>query len=299
MKRTTVLLTGSDGFLGNTLVARLLKSPVSLVLPTRRQTAFESAGQDNVRRVYTADLFAEPHASLDELLAGVDIVIHAAWNIGSDHYHSLDNLHSMAGSLALAQAAVRSKVRKFVGIGSAIEYGLQTSPIPSSSATNPTNLYAASKVSTYLLQKELFSNASIDFAWIRLFNLYGASEDPSRLFRYVHEQIQSGRRVEPGPADVVRDYLDVAEAADQVATIALGDMVGALNVCSGNGKSIREIAEAIADQYGRRDLLQFGARTPASLVPQELVGVPSLSGLTLATPSTVGTRGRSALARDR
>jgi nucleoside-diphosphate-sugar epimerase len=279
MKKTTVLVTGSDGFLGNALVTALLKSPVSLVLPTRRRTGLESAGRDNVRRVYTTDLFAEAHAYLDELLAGVDIVIHAAWNIGSDHYHSAENLHSMAGSLALAQAAVRSKVRKFVGIGSAIEYGSQTSPIPSSSTTNPANLYAACKVSTYLVQKQLFSNATLDFAWIRLFNLHGASEGPSRLFRYVHEQIQNGRRVELGPGDVVRDYLDVAEAADQIATIALGDMVGPLNVCSGKGQSIREIAEAIADQYGRRDLLQFGSRTPASFEPQELVGVPSLPGL--------------------
>lgn len=276
MKKTTVLLTGSDGFLGNALVAKLLKSPVSLVLPTRRRGGLESAGRGNVRRVYTADLFAEPDASLDGLLAGVDIVIHAAWNIGSDHYHSAGNLHSMAGSLALAQAAVRSKVRKFVGIGSAIEYGSQTSPILSSAPTNPANLYAASKVSTYLLQKQLFAVASLDFAWVRLFNLYGASEDPSRLYRYVHEQIQNGRRVELGPADVVRDYLDVAEAATQIATIALGNMVGPLNVCSGNGQSIGEIAEAIADQYGRRDLLQFGSRTPASFEPQELVGVPSL-----------------------
>jgi nucleoside-diphosphate-sugar epimerase len=125
----------------------------------------------------------------------------------------------------------------------------------------------------------IFSAAALDFAWIRLFNVYGASEDQCRLFRYVHERIQNGRRVDLGPADVVRDYLDVAEGADQITKIASGDMTGPLNVCSGKGQSIREIAEAIADQYGRRDLLQFGSRTPASFEPQELVGVPSLPGL--------------------
>jgi dTDP-6-deoxy-L-talose 4-dehydrogenase (NAD+) len=279
MKKTTVLLTGSDGFLGSALVARLLKSCVSLVLPTRRRSRLESAGGDNLRRPYVADLFAAPDASLDKLLAGVDIVIHAAWNSGSDRYHSAQNLHSMRGSLALAQAAVRSRVRKFVGIGTASEYGLQESPIPSTSPTNPSNLYGASKVSTHLVQKQLFSRAGLDFAWIRLFNLYGASEDPSRLFRYVHEQIQNGRTVELGPANVVRDYLDVTEAADQITIIALGDMIGPLNVCSGKGQSIRQIAEGIADQYGRRDLLRFGSRSRRSFEPLELVGVPSLPEL--------------------
>lgn len=279
MRKTTVLLTGGDGFLGSALVARLSQSPVSLVLPTRRHTGLELGVSDNVRRVYTADLFSEPDASLDGLLEGVDIVIHAAWNIGSNHYHSLENLHSMAGSVALAKAAVRSSVRKFVGIGSAIEYGSQRSPIPSNAPTKPSNLYAASKVATYLLQEQLFSGTSIEFAWIRLFNIYGTSEDPSRLNRYVHEQIQKGQQVKLGPAELVRDYLEVAKAADQIAIIALGDMVGTLNVCSGIGQSIREIAEAIADQYGRRDLLQFGSRTPASFEPAEMFGVPSIPEL--------------------
>jgi dTDP-6-deoxy-L-talose 4-dehydrogenase (NAD+) len=280
MRKTTVLLTGSDGFLGRALVSELVNFPVSLVLPTRRRTGFDALDGGKVRRVYTPNLFAEKHASLVELLAGVDIVIHAAWYISRrDHYTSLENIRSMSGSLALAEAVIDSKVRRFVGIGSASEYGFQQSPIPSSSATNPANLYAASKVATYLLQKQLFASASREYAWIRLFNLYGASEDPSRLFSYIHEQLRNGRKVKLGPPDVVRDYLDVAEAAAQIASIALGNMVGPLNVCSGKGQSIREIAEGIADQYGRRDLLQFSSRTPDRFEPPELVGVPSLPEL--------------------
>ena len=44
-----------------------------------------------------------------------------------------------------------------------------------------------------------------------------------------------------------------------IADASLGLNVGPFNVCSGKGQSIRELAENIADEYGKRDLLNFGA----------------------------------------
>ena len=43
------------------------------------------------------------------------------------------------------------------------------------------------------------------------------------------------------------------------------------NVCSGTPTTIREIAEGIADQYGRRDLLKFGKRPCNFLDPPKVI----------------------------
>ena len=72
----------------------------------------------------------------------------------------------------------------------------------------------------------------------------------------------------------MRDFLDVAIAGAMIADIAMGSMVGPVNVCSGYPITVRALAEAIADQYGRRDLLQFGARPENSFDPPYVVGVP-------------------------
>ena len=45
-----------------------------------------------------------------------------------------------------------------------------------------------------------------------------------------------------------------------IANEAMGARQGAVNICSGVPVTVREIAEKIADEYGRRDLLHFGAR---------------------------------------
>jgi dTDP-6-deoxy-L-talose 4-dehydrogenase (NAD+) len=58
-----------------------------------------------------------------------------------------------------------------------------------------------------------------------------------------------------------------------IASTALGLAQGPVNICSGTPITVRQIAEKIADEYGRRDLLQFGAR------PENLVDPPRVVGL--------------------
>ena len=57
-----------------------------------------------------------------------------------------------------------------------------------------------------------------------------------------------------------------------IADAALGTSRGPLNICSGVPVSLREFAERIADGYGRRDLLRFGARADNAFDPPRIVG---------------------------
>jgi nucleoside-diphosphate-sugar epimerase len=71
----------------------------------------------------------------------------------------------------------------------------------------------------------------------------------------------------------VRDFLDVREAGEMIVQSAMSDIQGAVNICSGIGITVRELAEKIADEYGRRDLLKFGARRENQMDPKFVVGV--------------------------
>jgi len=65
----------------------------------------------------------------------------------------------------------------------------------------------------------------------------------------------------------------VEEAGRMIADVALGHSEGAVNICSGTPVTVRELAESIADEYGRRDLLRFGARPDNPFDPPKVVGV--------------------------
>ena len=58
-----------------------------------------------------------------------------------------------------------------------------------------------------------------------------------------------------------------------IAELALGERQGPVNICSGTAISVRQLAERIADEYGRRDLLRFGARPDNAVDPPRVVGI--------------------------
>jgi dTDP-6-deoxy-L-talose 4-dehydrogenase (NAD+) len=113
----------------------------------------------------------------------------------------------------------------------------------------------------------------VGFAWCRLFYLYGKGEDARRLVPYLRSRLSAGKLVELTAGRQIRDFLDVEEAGRQIAEIVLGNRQGPVNICSGIPVTVRQLAEQIADEYGRRDLLRFGAR------PENLVDPPCVVGI--------------------
>jgi len=57
-----------------------------------------------------------------------------------------------------------------------------------------------------------------------------------------------------------------------IADAALSDETGPINICSGQGITVREFVEGIGDEYGRRDLLRFGERSSNLFDPPVIIG---------------------------
>ena len=180
-------------------------------------------------------------------LQNVDTVIHAAWYAEHGKYlQSPKNIDCLQGTLRLAQGAARAGVCRIVGIGTCAEYQTSSQNLTTETPFNP------------------------------LFYLHGEGEDPRRLVPFLRERLASGKTVELTSGNQIRDFLDVKIVASQIVQAALGSTTGALNIASGIPVSVRKIAESIADEYGRRDLLLFGARADNPFDPPYVVGAPSL-----------------------
>ncbi len=83
----------------------------------------------------------------------------------------------------------------------------------------------------------------------------------------------AGEPAELSSGNQIRDFLDVREAGAMIAEAALSERQGPVNICSGVPVTVRQLAERIADAYGRRDLLRFGARADNAFDPPCVVGV--------------------------
>jgi dTDP-6-deoxy-L-talose 4-dehydrogenase (NAD+) len=276
MTRDCILVTGATGFVGRQVVKALCeqKKRVRAVVRPGKEQILSEMGL-SVETIATSDLFAEGSDWWQAVYQDVDTVIHAAWYAEPvEHIHSLKNIECLVGTIRAAQEAVSQGVRRFVGIGTFSEYDPQYgASLRKDSPLLPMTLYTSAKVAAFYVLRDLFKQSETEFAWCRLFSLYGEGEDPRRVLAYVRNQLSAGRVAELTDGIQVRDFLDVSEAGRQVAEAALGTVQGAMNVCSGIPTTIRALAESIADEYGRRDLLRFGVRSRHSADPLVMVGV--------------------------
>lgn len=269
-----VLLTGATGFVGRQVLAALVDAGCLVRVVVREASRHRLAQPDALESVRTTrDLFAEPSESWVAACRDVEVVIHVAWYAEPGQYlHSARNLDCLVGTLQLAKGAAQAGVRRFIGVGTCFEYELGGGVLDVTTPLSPSTPYAAAKAAAFLALSQWLPLQHVQFAWARLFYLYGEGEDSRRLVPYLRARLQSGQVAELTSGRQVRDFLDVRDAGRMIAELALSERQGAENICSGTAITVRQLAEQIADEYGRRDLLKFGARTDSSFEPPSVVG---------------------------
>lgn len=257
-----ILLTGSTGFVGRAVTRQLRQGGHELCHVIRKGSAGRICAPDSRDRIVEVeDLFAQPADWWAETARGYDLVLHMAWYAEPGKYQtSLKNLHCVAGTMALAEGARQAGVPRFVGLGTCLEYDLSSGQAFQDTPLAPESPYAAAKSACATALQAALPQAGVSFLWARLFYLHGAEEDPRRLVASLHAHLAEGRPLELSSGTQIRDFMDVDAAAALLVQDALSARSGISNICSGTGISVRALAESIADQYGRRDLLIFGAR---------------------------------------
>jgi nucleoside-diphosphate-sugar epimerase len=266
-----LLLTGATGFVGTQVVRELTSRniPVTAVVREGRQPP-----NDIDAIVTTPDLFVESVEWWADVCRGIDTVVHIAWYAEPGKYlQSPRNLDCLSGTLNLARGAAKAGVRRFVGIGTCFEYDLAACRLTIDTPIRPLTLYSGAKAAAYMTLSQWLPLNAVEFCWCRLFYLYGEGEDERRLVPYLHTRIAAGKFAELTNGEQIRDFLDVREAGRLIADATLGVTQGPVNVCSGVPVTVRQLAERVADEYGRRDLLLFGARPDNLVDPPCVVGV--------------------------
>ena len=271
----TILLTGANGFVGRQIFNAFRKRgiPLRLVLRPNRQEMF--ANLPGIESIHlTDDMFAESREWWCNVTRDTDMIVHSAWYAEPGKYlMSPLNLQCLKGTLTIAQAAATSGVRRFMGLGTCLEYDLSDGYLSIETPLDPQTPYAAAKTAAFLMLSNYFRQTDISFAWGRLFFLYGEGEDPRRLVPYIRSQLAQGKPAALTSGEQVRDYMDVRDAAEMIVNAALNNISGPLNISSGKGRTVRELAEEIAAEFGRPDLLHFGAKKDRANEPPCIVGI--------------------------
>ena len=278
-----ILITGSTGFIGKHLISILnnleTKPSLSLVIRGNDNEITKKFSEfTNIKNIiYTKDIFFEDVDWWTKQCNDIDTVIHLAWYVDPGLYlESPKNIDCLIGSLKLAKGAAKAGVKKFVGIGTCFEYDMSKSTLSIETSLRPTTTYANTKAALYYSLSRYLPLKKVEFAWCRLFYLYGEGEDPRRLTAYLHSRLKNNKTAKLTSGEQIRDFLDVVEAANRIVKIAIGRQTGPVNICSGIPITIRQYAEKIANEYGRLDLLQFGSRPDNLTDPSQVIGISNV-----------------------
>jgi nucleoside-diphosphate-sugar epimerase len=269
------LLTGATGFVGRQVLRALDESGSRVRVVIREGKQELLAPFKCIESIVTTpNLFAEDSAWWSDICQGVDTAIHVAWYTDPGKYlQSPKNLDCLIGTLQMAKGAAQAKVRRFIGIGTCFEYELSSGLLSVETSLSPLTPYACTKVAAFMALSKILPIQGVEFAWCRLFYLYGEGENAQRLVPYLRGKLAAGETAELTEGRQIRDFLDVRDAGREITNIALGFHQGAVNICSGIPITVRQLVENIADEYNRHDLLKFGSRPENITDPPCVVGV--------------------------
>lgn len=246
------LVTGANGFLGRRVVARLEADGWAVVRAVRAAPDPVPAG--------TLVLGAGPWsaASLAAALdaAAPDVVFHLAGSAWAEPVAALYETNLMLAARLLDAAAARTPSPAVVLTGSAAEYGFvpeDRQPVSEDQPCAPVTHHGIAKHAQTQLGLA-WAQAGLPVLIARLFNAVGAGMPQRLALASFAAQIRDGATVlEVGDLDVMRDFIDVAEAARLIVTLAadptrFGQVV---NICSGIGVPLRPMVEDMIRRSGQ------------------------------------------------
>jgi nucleoside-diphosphate-sugar epimerase len=248
-----IAVTGGSGFLGRAFVGRAAAAGhavAAIVRPTSTPLAAHPA-------VTTAvGTLARP--PWDELARfAPDACVHAAWITEAGVYRcSPDNDRYLEESLSFVAGLVARGVAHVVALGTCAEYQPSTRPLEEAgSPVAPASPYARAKHQLHVALRERLRDAGVSFAWARIFQPYGRGEPPARLCSTVARRLADGQRVELDTPHAVRDWIHVDDVAAALLTLVERRVDAVVNVGTGVGHTVEDVALTIADVLGRRDLV--------------------------------------------
>jgi nucleoside-diphosphate-sugar epimerase len=247
-----ILLTGANGFVGRHTLGALVARGHDVHAVARRRG-------DRAPGVtwHEADLLSGC-AVLDAIEP--EVLVHLAWySEHADIWTSSENVRWVEASLALLQAFAGAGGRRAVMAGTCAEYEWSQDVYPESAGVRPATLYGAAKHGLQVVASAYAEQLGLELAWGRLFFLYGPHEQPRRFVPSLVLSLLRGEPARMTDGSQQRDFLHVADAGEAFAALADSELTGSINVGSGQGVALRDLAGQLASSIGREELLRIGA----------------------------------------
>jgi nucleoside-diphosphate-sugar epimerase len=254
-----VLVTGASGFIGRAAVAALRDRSFEVHAVARAPVAEIEADA-----WHRADLLDPAAAGPLVRTVGASHLLHLAWTTEHGAFWSDPaNLEWSLATVALFEAFGESGGARAVLAGSCAQYDWSPEALgpsavadESESPRRPATLYGTAKEETAAQLEAWAPSQRLSYATALLFFPYGPFDDAARLVPSLTHDLAAGRSATVRTGAEVRDFIHVDDCGAALAAIVESDITGSVNVGTGQGSSVAEVAGTVARILGREELLR-------------------------------------------
>lgn len=260
-KRLKILITGCNGYIGSHLNQKLQNVPFYSIFGTDISTPEITPDY----RFIQTDLTDLP--SSDHLVENFQphVIIHLAASL--DRSRAIESANdifriNVESTINLLAAASKYKSEKIIFSSTSDVYGDIESPFDENDNVKPMSLYGISKHSSELLLDYFNRMLGKTVIILRFFNIYGKGMRSRLFITEIMNAIRAGNDFSMTKGEQIRDYVHIKDVIRSIIfaiEMKNDHQSHVINICSGEGISMSDLADKINNASGKRIKINKGS----------------------------------------
>ena len=256
-----VVITGANGFIGSSLVKRMLMANVEVFAI---DINFSVCRLPESPLVHCIETGLDDMAKLHELLSpaeGCDAFYHLAWRgvNGPDKADPTVQLNNIQLGINCAQLCKAIGVKKLLCAGTVAEQAVHS--LPNLSQTSGGMMYGVAKHCAHLMLEDYCKNIGLQFVWMQFSNIYGVGNKTGNLVSYTLGELLKGNEATFGPAAQPYDFIYVDDLLEAVYRLGASETKQACYyIGSGSPRILKEYLLKIGELAGMQEKVGIGIR---------------------------------------
>ena len=246
MNKKKILITGGTGFIGYHLSKKCIKLNWSV-------TSLSTTKPKKIRKLKKVNYKICDVSSYNQINKKIksdyDYVVNLAGYV--DHSHRVKTMKShYNGFKNLTYFFLNSKIKKFVQIGSCVEYGKMRSPQHEKNTNNKTfSIYGNAKLLSTKLSQNLYKKFNFPITVLRLYLVYGPHQDINRVIPITIQNSIKNKKFDCSNGLQLRDFTYVDDVvAAIIKTLKNEDSLGQIiNIGQGKPLLVKDVINKICE----------------------------------------------------
>jgi nucleoside-diphosphate-sugar epimerase len=259
-----VLITGANGFIGSHVVQRMVQEK-ALVSVMVRESSDLWRIEELIKDIDIHLVDLRDSSSVDTCIKQIkpDFIFHVgAYGVDSrqkDYYTATST--NIIGTMNLLNSVKDIGCKKFINVGTCMEYGDKKEIIREDSYLEPDSIYGSTKASATIIAHQIAAENNISLVTLRPFGIFGEKEGSHKFFPYIILSILEGKEVNLTPCEQYRDYCYIDNIMDGFVLAAKNEDIKnqIFNIASGEIFKLKHFVDIIYKEVGLKNQPNFGA----------------------------------------